>query len=137
MKKLWSYILIGLKAIGKFIHWPYVSHVTILFLSAVVYLSFSKVLGIVFVAWGIVLIINALIQGYESSYYTLSTENYSKKTPVNLKKIADILLSSILIIDPVMISIPDFAGKEWLIWGWNMAVVLFKLISKFVADENV
>ena len=69
--------------------------------------------------------------------YSIHPVNYSKRTPVTLKKIADILLATILVVDPVIIAIPDFAGKEWMIWGWNLFVVLFKLISKMVTDDEV
>ncbi len=67
--------------------------------------------------------------------YTLKAENYHKKTPVTLKKIADILLATILVIDPVIIGIPDFEYKEWLIWGWNAFVVIFKYVTKMIAEE--
>lgn len=68
--------------------------------------------------------------------YSFAPENYHKKTPVTLKKIADILLVSILAIDPILLTVPDFAGKEWLLFGWNMFVAIFKLVSKFVTDEQ-
>jgi hypothetical protein len=71
------------------------------------------------------------------SNYSIAPENYNKRTPGTLKKIADILLASILVIDPIILTIPDFAGKEWVLFGWNMAVALFKLISKLVTDINV
>ncbi len=69
--------------------------------------------------------------------YSIAPKNYNKRTPVTLKKIADILLASILVIDPIMLTIPEFEGKEWLLFGWNMSVALFKLISKLVIDTNV
>lgn len=69
--------------------------------------------------------------------YSIHPKNYNQRTPVTLKKIADILLATILVIDPIMLTIPDFNGKEWLLFGWNMAVALFKLISKLVADDNI
>lgn len=68
--------------------------------------------------------------------YSLAPENYHKKTPVILKKIADILLATILVVDPLMISIPDFAGKEWVVWGWNAFTVIFKFITKMITDES-
>jgi hypothetical protein len=68
--------------------------------------------------------------------YTLHPENYSKRTPVLLKKIADILLASIIVVDPVLQTIPDFEWRSWLIWGWNMFVVLFKFTTKFIADVS-
>jgi len=69
--------------------------------------------------------------------YSVKASNYNKRTPVTLKKIADILLATILVIDPLMISIPDFNGKEWFVWGWNAFAVLFKFITKMVADEDI
>jgi hypothetical protein len=69
--------------------------------------------------------------------YSIAPGNYHKRTPVTLKKIADILLATILVVDPLMISIPDFAGKEWVVWGWNAFAVLFKFITKMVTDESV
>jgi hypothetical protein len=68
--------------------------------------------------------------------YSIAPENYHKKTPVTLKKIADILLATILVVDPILLTIPDFNGKEWVMFGWNMFVALFKLISKLVADAE-
>lgn len=67
--------------------------------------------------------------------YTIHPDNYNKKTPVTLKKIADMLLVSILAIDPIILAIPDFNGKEWVLFGWNMTVAIFKLISKFISEE--
>jgi hypothetical protein len=69
--------------------------------------------------------------------YSIHPNNYNKRTPITLKKVADILLASILVIDPVMLTIPDFAGKQWVLFGWNMAVALFKLVSKLVTDNDV
>ncbi len=69
--------------------------------------------------------------------YTFKASNYNKKTPVNLKKIADIVLATILVIDPIMMGVPDFAGKEWVTWGWSAFAVLFKFITKMVTDADV
>jgi hypothetical protein len=66
--------------------------------------------------------------------YSFHPANYSKKRPVTLKIVADILLSTILVIDPLIISIPDFPQKEWVLWGWNAFVVIFKLISKCITQ---
>jgi hypothetical protein len=68
--------------------------------------------------------------------YSIHPENYHKRTPVTLKKVADILLATILVVDPLMLSIPDFQGKEWVTWGWNALCVIFKLISKFITDDR-
>lgn len=67
--------------------------------------------------------------------YSLKTENYHKPTPRWLKITADILLGSILVLDPLIMAIPDFEYKEWLLFGWNVFVALFKLISKTIAEN--
>jgi hypothetical protein len=69
------------------------------------------------------------------SKYSIKPENYHKRTPLILKKIADILLATILVVDPLMLSIPDFPNKEWVIWGWTAFVVLFKFVSKTITEE--
>lgn len=69
------------------------------------------------------------------SKYSIKPENYHKRTPLTLKKIADILLATILVVDPLMLSIPEFEGKQWVTWGWTAFVVLFKFVSKTIAEE--
>jgi hypothetical protein len=69
------------------------------------------------------------------SNYDLHPANYSKPTPVTLKKVADFLLATILIVDPLIISIPDFPQKEWVLWIWNAFAVLFKFVSKMVTEK--
>lgn len=69
--------------------------------------------------------------------YTISTANYNKRRPGTLKKVADFLLASILVVDPVIITMPDFAGKEWVCFGWNLFVVLFKLFTKTVTANDI
>jgi hypothetical protein len=71
-----------------------------------------------------------IIKGYD-----VRVSNYDKKTPVFLKKVADFLLATILVVDPLMISLPEFQGKEWLLWGWNAFVVLFKFATKTVTEK--
>jgi len=68
--------------------------------------------------------------------YSIKPANYNKRRPEALRKIADILLATILVVDPVIIAIPDFEGKEWVCWGWTLFVVLFKFISKMITDET-
>jgi len=70
-----------------------------------------------------------------NSKYSIKPENYNKRTPAILKKIADMLLASVLVVNPVIIAIPEFEGREWFIWGWNMLVVLFKLVTKTITEE--
>lgn len=62
--------------------------------------------------------------------------NYSKPTPAKLKAIADFLLASILLVDPLLQSIPNFEYKEWTLWGWNTFVVLFKFATKFTTEKR-
>ncbi len=72
-----------------------------------------------------------IIKGYD-----VDLVNYDKPTPKLLKKIADFLLATILVINPIMLTIPDFEGKGWVMFGWNMFVALFKLISKTVTEKT-
>jgi hypothetical protein len=67
--------------------------------------------------------------------YDIHPDNYNKKTPVWLKKIADGLLASILVIDPLLMTMPDNEHKEWIMFSWNIFVALFKLISKTVTEK--
>jgi len=73
-----------------------------------------------------------IIKGYD-----VHVNNYGKKTPILLKKIADFLLASILVIDPILITMPDNEHKEWILFGWNMFVALFKLLSKTITEKEV
>ena len=69
--------------------------------------------------------------------YSIHPENYNRKTPVVLKKIADMILATILVVDPILMSVPDFNGKEWVTWGWNAFAVIFKFITKMVTDADI
>jgi len=68
--------------------------------------------------------------------YDIHPRNYHKLTPSKLKGWADALLSTILVFDPIMMAIPDFQGKEWVMWGWNAFVVLFKFFTKSVTTNG-
>lgn len=70
------------------------------------------------------------------SGYDFHPKNYSKPTPFWLKVVADCLIGSILVLDPIFLAIPDFPNKEWFLFGWNAFCALFKLISKTVADAK-
>ena len=72
-----------------------------------------------------------IIKGYD-----IHPSNYNKRTPVLLKKIADFLLATILLVDPLMMTVPDFQGKEWVLWIWNAFVVLFKFFTKTITEKN-
>lgn len=74
-----------------------------------------------------------IIKGYD-----IHPENYNKKTPELLRRVADTLLLSIIAIDPILqTQLPDFKGKEWVILSWNIFVVLFKLFSKTITEKIV
>jgi len=68
--------------------------------------------------------------------YNIHPENYNKPTPALLKRIADVLLITIIAVDPLMAQLPDFEGKQWVTWGWNTFVVVFKLVSKLITEEK-
>jgi hypothetical protein len=59
MTKVWTILTKVGAAIVKFLHWIYASEVSFLTLAVLCYLFVSKVLGIVFVVWGILLFIVA------------------------------------------------------------------------------
>jgi hypothetical protein len=67
--------------------------------------------------------------------YSIEVKNYSRKTPVTLKLIADILLMLIPVAETAKISCPEFPGKEWVFWGLITFFSLFKIVSKFVAEN--
>ena len=69
--------------------------------------------------------------------YDIHPRNYHKPTPVGLKKFADRLLVIVLALNAVMLAIPDFPGKEWFIWGWNVFVIVFKLTTNTVTTNGV
>jgi len=68
--------------------------------------------------------------------YSASLANYHKPTPFWLKILADCLIGSIVVLDPIFLAIPDFAGKEWFLFGWNVFCALFKLVSKTITDAK-
>ena len=59
--------------------------------------------------------------------------NYDKPTPKRLKAVADTLLALMLVLDPLVLSMPDFPHKQWALLGWNSLVVLFKFFTKYTA----
>jgi hypothetical protein len=71
------------------------------------------------------------------SNYGIKLSNYNKPTPLLLKYISDFLLVLIPVIDGLMMQIPDFHGKEWVVFGWNAFAVIFKMATKFIADYRV
>lgn len=61
-------------------------------------------------------------------------ENYHKPKPKHWKAIGDTALYSIPIIDSIFMGIPDFEGKEWLIWGWSLLAAMVKIATKYISD---
>jgi hypothetical protein len=59
MTKIWTILSKIGAAIVKFLHWIYASEVSFIVLAALCYAFVSKFLGVIFVAWGIVLFIVA------------------------------------------------------------------------------
>ena len=63
--------------------------------------------------------------------YSIKPENYNKPTPVWIKFVADLLLFiSMLLSFP---ELPDFPGKDWVVFGGVAA----KLLSKFITEHTV
>lgn len=69
--------------------------------------------------------------------YDIHPRNYHNQTPPRLKKFADILILTIVAIDPVMTQLPDFEGKEWVVWGWSTFVVLFRIAVELVRKNGI
>jgi len=59
MTKVWTILKEMGTAIVKFLHWVYASEISFLTLAALCYLFVSKFLGIVFIAWGLILFVVA------------------------------------------------------------------------------
>jgi hypothetical protein len=71
-----------------------------------------------------------------NSNYSLEVKNYNKRTPATLKFVADLLLVLIPFVETISLTCPDFPGKKWVFWGIITAFSLFKVVSKFVADQS-
>jgi len=56
--KVLNYFKIGIKAIGKFLKYTYAPQITNGALSVIIYLTFSRFIGVVFFVWSILLAIN-------------------------------------------------------------------------------
>ena len=67
----------------------------------------------------------------------ISLSNYSKKTPDKIKLIGDIMLFSAPLISAAIMAAP-FAEplKSWLLFGFNVALVIGKIITKFFGEET-
>ena len=62
LKLIWSYLLIALKAVGKFLKFAYASQITIGAIGVFTYLFHSKLVGILLVVWMVLLTINEVHQ---------------------------------------------------------------------------
>ena len=61
--------------------------------------------------------------------YSMKAENYYKPTPRWIKFIADLLLLiSVILSFPEM---PEFPGRNWVVFGGVAA----KLLSKFISEQ--
>lgn len=66
--------------------------------------------------------------------YKLSRGGYHRPTPIVLKYIADAILTLIPVVDGIMLGLPEFPAKGWVIFGWSTFGVLFKWVTKFVSE---
>lgn len=66
----------------------------------------------------------------------ISLSNYSKKTPATAKLIGDVMLFSAPLISAAIMAAP-FAEplKSWLLFGFNVVLVVGKIITKFFGEE--
>jgi len=67
----------------------------------------------------------------------LKLENLTKDSNKTWKLIADIMLYSLVMVNPVVISagLSDETTK-WILFSVNMLIVLFKTVSKFTSNEE-
>lgn len=66
----------------------------------------------------------------------LKAENWAKPSNKQFKRIADIMLYALLLVNPVIVS-ANFNDEttKWLLFGINMLIVVFKTASKFSSEE--
>ena len=60
MKNVLQILKLVLAAIGKFLKFAYASQITIGLLAIIIYLSLSKLLGVIFLVWGLLLLLNEI-----------------------------------------------------------------------------
>jgi len=67
----------------------------------------------------------------------ISLSNYSKKTPATPKLIGDIMLFAAPLISAAVMAAP-FAEptKSWMLFGFNVVLVVGKIITKFYGEED-
>lgn len=67
----------------------------------------------------------------------ISLSNYSKKTPATAKMVGDIMLFSAPLISAAIMAAPFTEPlKSWLLFGFNIFLVIGKIITKFVSSED-
>lgn len=63
--------------------------------------------------------------------------NYAKKTPRVAKLVGDIMLFAAPLLSTVVVAAPfSEVTKTWLLFGLNMALVIGKIITKFIDYEE-
>ncbi len=71
------------------------------------------------------------------SKYSISQRNYRKPTPAKLKLWADMgLLVGIAMGSDQFLNMPDFPGKEWIVWAIPWGAMIFKLITTFISEHS-
>ena len=66
-----------------------------------------------------------------------SVSNWGKKTDPDWKLIADFMLYSLPLLSGVIITMPvSDMHQKWALVGVNLAVIVFKAISKFTVDTT-
>jgi hypothetical protein len=66
----------------------------------------------------------------------IALSNYSKKTPATAKLIGDIMLFSAPLISAAVMAAPFTEPlKAWLLFGFNVVLVVGKIITKFYGEE--
>lgn len=67
----------------------------------------------------------------------LKVNNLNQPDNKKLKFIADIALYALLLINPLIVTMPVSDNiQKWVLFGLNLAVIGFKTLSKFTSDET-
>jgi hypothetical protein len=68
----------------------------------------------------------------------LALSNYYKKTSTTAKLVGDIMLFSAPLLSAAVMAAPFTEPlKSWLLFGINVALVVGKIITKFITDAEV
>jgi hypothetical protein len=73
-----------------------------------------------------------------NSNLDIAPANYNKKTPRWLKITADVLVFIVMVynfFEAFIATMPDFPHKTWVIYGISGAILLFKFITKLIAEK--